>query len=117
MASTQDNTTSIIATLQAKIAELEKDAAIHQSLINEVSSKIDDAEKAKLKIEAPDKFHGEQEDLSRFLTEMSSYIEHYEVRFPDEDTKTRYAASRLGGRAARWFEPTLKDYVKNTTKD
>jgi hypothetical protein len=42
---------------------------------------------------------------------MSSYIEHYNARFPDEETKTRYVASRLTGQAVHWFEPTLKDYI------
>ena len=48
---------------------------------------------------------------------MSSYIEHYEARFPTDDVKTRYAASRLTGQAARWFEPTLRDYIINETKN
>jgi len=105
----------IIKSLQDKITALEKEAAEHQDLINEVHTKVDDVGKNKLKIEAPEKFDGKKEDLSRFLTEMSSYMEHYDARFPDEETKTRYVASRLTGQAARWFEPTLKDYIDHAS--
>jgi hypothetical protein len=101
--------------LQDKITALEKEAAEHQDLINEVYTKVDDIGKNKLKIEAPEKFDGKREDLSRFLTEMLSYIEHYNARFPDKETKTRYVASRLTDQAARWFEPTLKDYIDHAS--
>ena len=112
-----DELNEMIRTLHAKIATLEEEAKVTQKLINEQANKIEATERAKIKIEAPDKYDGKKEDLARFLTEMASYMEHYTDRFGAEHTKTRYAASRLTGQAARWFEPTLRDHVDNMSED
>jgi hypothetical protein len=53
--------------------------------------------KNKLKIEVFKKFDGKREDLLRFLTKVSLYIEYYDTRFPNEDTKTRYIVLKLTG--------------------
>ena len=67
---------------------LEKEVAEYQDLINEVYTKVDDIGKNKLKIEVFKKFDRKKEDLLYFFTEISLYIEYYNARFPDKETKT-----------------------------
>jgi hypothetical protein len=42
---------------------------------------------------------------------MKAYITYYTERFSNEATKVGFAASRLEGKALKWFEPTLKDFL------
>jgi hypothetical protein len=42
---------------------------------------------------------------------MKAYITYYTKRFGNEATKVGFAASRLEGKALKWFEPTLKDFL------
>lgn len=107
----------VLVGLRGQIQTLENENKRQQEIINAGAAQLEALGKSKIKLEAPAKYEGKKEDLSRFLTEMASYIEHYKDRFGTEATKTRYAASRLTGQPARWFEPTLKDHVENPHVD
>jgi hypothetical protein len=72
---------------------------------------------SKAKMEAPSKYDGGKEGVSGWLVQMRAYLLHYEERFVNEAQKVGYAASRLEGKALRWFEPTLKDYLEHEDKD
>jgi hypothetical protein len=48
---------------------------------------------------------------------MKVYILYYTERFGNEASKVGFAASCLEGKALRWFEPTLKDFLKNPDQD
>jgi hypothetical protein len=44
---------------------------------------------------------------------MQAYLLYYTERFANEASKVVFAISRLEGKALKWFEPTLKDFLKN----
>jgi hypothetical protein len=44
---------------------------------------------------------------------MQAYLLYYTKRFANEASKVVFAASCLKGKALKWFEPTLKDFLKN----
>jgi hypothetical protein len=48
---------------------------------------------------------------------MRAYLQYYPDKFEAEEAKVFFAASRLDGKALRWFEPTLKDRLKNDKDD
>jgi len=71
----------------------------------------------KAKLDAPAKYGGEKDGLTGFLVQMQAYLLYYPEKFIDEGRKVVFAASRLEGKALRWFEPTLKDFLKNDRDD
>jgi hypothetical protein len=72
---------------------------------------------SKAKMEAPSKYDGGKEGLSGWLVQMRADLLYYEEHFVNEAQKVGYAASRLEGKALRWFEPTLKDYLEHEDED
>jgi len=68
----------------------------------------------KAKLEFPPKFKGDWEQLNGFLLQLRTCFRAYPKRFSDEDSKVRFAVSRLEGRALHWFEPTLEDNLDHT---
>jgi hypothetical protein len=48
---------------------------------------------------------------------MQAYLLYYTERFANEASKVAFAASRLEGKALKWFKPTLKDFLKNPNQD
>jgi hypothetical protein len=42
---------------------------------------------------------------------MKVYITYYTERFSNEATKVGFVASYLEGKALKWFESTLKDFL------
>jgi hypothetical protein len=44
---------------------------------------------------------------------MQAYLLYYTKQFANEASKVAFAASQLEGKALKWFEPTLKDFLKN----
>ncbi|KAK4107898.1 hypothetical protein N656DRAFT_679654, partial [Canariomyces notabilis] len=65
------------------------------------------------KLEAPPKYNGSKDELAGWLVQMQAYLTYYVDRFPNEAAKVAFAAHRLEGKALRWFEPTLKDFLEN----
>jgi hypothetical protein len=61
----------------------------------------------------PKPFTGKTEELQVFLTQLKAYFAYFPSQFSSDDLKTRYAAGRLEGTAAHWFEPALRAYVDN----
>jgi hypothetical protein len=107
----------VLAQLQEKIAQLEKDNGELQTLINEAHTKIDKKKPVKVKLEQPEKFGGDPAKLGGFLIEMANYHEHHDEMFEDEESKTRYAATRLKDDALVWFEHTMEDFLENEKED
>jgi hypothetical protein len=90
-----------------------------QQLLDQANAKIAqlEANAVKAKLEAPGKYGGDKESLTGFLVQMQAYLQYYPEKFLGEDRKVAFAASRLEGKALRWFEPTLKDFLNNTDND
>ncbi|AEO55969.1 hypothetical protein MYCTH_2124936 [Thermothelomyces thermophilus ATCC 42464] len=100
--------------------ELENREKYSQKLVNEAYAKIEALEGAKvkrIKIEPPSKYGGTKEDLAGFLTNLRSYFRLNDDKFPDDKAKVLYVATRLEGKALRWFEPTWNDYLTEEDKD
>ena len=100
--------------LKTKVDQLEKDNTDIQVTINEAYAKL---ETKNIKLDAPEKYRGEKEVLSGFLTQIKSYLRYYNSIFTSEAAKTRFAASRLKDKALQWFELTLKNYLDYTKDD
>jgi hypothetical protein len=65
----------------------------------------------------PPKYGGSKEDLAGWLVQMNVYILYYTECFGNEASKVGFATSCLEGKALKWFEPTLKDFLKNPNQD
>ncbi|AEO54336.1 hypothetical protein MYCTH_2123216 [Thermothelomyces thermophilus ATCC 42464] len=99
--------------------DLDTDMATDK-LVNEAYAKIEALEGAKakrIKIEPPGKYGGTKEDLVGFLTNLRSYFRLNDDKFPDDKAKVLYVATRLEGKALRWFEPTWNDYLTEEDED
>jgi hypothetical protein len=48
---------------------------------------------------------------------MQAYLLYYTKRFANKALKVAFVASWLEGKALKWFEPTLKDFLKNPNQD
>jgi hypothetical protein len=108
-ASTAQEVQDTLAALLRKIEQLEAENGNMQQLINAMG----DTGKGRAKIEAPTKYGGDKEGLAGFLTQMRAYLRYYPDKFPDEASKVMFASSRLEGKALRWFEPSLNDWLTN----
>ncbi|KAK4106976.1 hypothetical protein N656DRAFT_720993, partial [Canariomyces notabilis] len=96
----------LLAQTNNRIAQLEAENA-----------QLRNAAVTKAKLEAPPKYGGNKEDLAGWLVQMQAYLLYYTERFANEASKVAFAASRLEGKALKWFEPTLKDFLKNPDRD
>ncbi|KAJ3529051.1 hypothetical protein NM208_g9929 [Fusarium decemcellulare] len=59
----------------------------------------------------PEMFDGTPYKLQTFLTQCRAFMSYYPTQFNQEGNKTMYAAGRLKGTAAQWFEPVLREYT------
>ncbi|KAJ3541676.1 hypothetical protein NM208_g4497 [Fusarium decemcellulare] len=64
-----------------------------------------------LKPNPPEMFDGTPYKLQTFLTQCRAFMSYYPTQFNQEGNKTMYAAGRLKGTAAQWFEPVLREYT------
>ncbi len=99
--------------LVVRIRQLEGENSVLQALINTLPK----GDGRKAKIDAPPKYRGDKEALTRFLTQARAYLRYYPKKFADEEAKVTFVASRLKGKALRWFEPTLKDRLEAKKED
>ena len=81
-----------------------------QNVVNETNAKLERA-KRKAKLEALDKFGGEKDKLTGFITQMQNYFQYYLDQFSSEDAKVMYTTSCLKDKVLRQFKLTLKNYL------
>ncbi|RYP54676.1 hypothetical protein DL768_000612 [Monosporascus sp. mg162] len=120
-------TTSGTPLVQAQAAARPMTMAEVQQMLEQTNARIAQLEQEnaalrgrdvpKAKMDAPSKYEGGKEELAGWLVQMRAYFLYYAERFVNEAQKVGYAASRLDGKALRWFEPTLKDYLEHDDND
>ncbi|KAF5701029.1 reverse transcriptase domain-containing protein [Fusarium globosum] len=64
-----------------------------------------------LKPNPPEPFDGTPSKLATFLTQCKAFMIYYPTQFGRDSAKTMYAAGRLKGMAAQWFQPIMEDYT------
>lgn len=69
-----------------------------------------------LKPTKPELFDGTSSKLPTFLTQCRAYFTYFPTSLAESSAQVHYAAGRLTGNAAIWFEPTLKE-VLTTHRD
>ena len=89
--------------LTSKTTKLEAQNGQLQTIVNQLG---------KAKFSAPDKYRGDKTDLTRFLTQIQAYLQYYPKKFVNEYTKTLFVTLYLKSKVLRWFESTIKDYLK-----
>ncbi|RYP86989.1 hypothetical protein DL770_004838 [Monosporascus sp. CRB-9-2] len=120
-------TTSGTPLVQAQAAATPMTMAQVQQMLGQTNARIAQLEQEnaalrgrdvpKAKMDAPSKYEGGKEELAGWLVQMTAYFLYYAERFVNEAQKVGYAASRLDGKALRWFEPTLMDYLEHDDDD
>lgn len=68
---------------------------------------------AKVKAPRPEPYDGNREGVQAFITQLRAYIHAHEAKFTNVGDETSCAGGLLKGRAAEWFEPTLRDWLEN----
>src|SRR5689334_14066056 len=66
---------------------------------------------SRVKIKAPDTYHGERNKLDHFFGELDIYFTS--LTGMNDQGKVLFAGSYLRDTAASWFRPYLEDYTKN----
>ena len=69
-----------------------------------------------IKIKTPDEYHGDRSELETFLLQCDLYIWHNQDRFQTEN-EVMFVVTYLRGKAFKWIQPHLKDYLENTDTD
>ncbi|KAJ3530145.1 hypothetical protein NM208_g9457 [Fusarium decemcellulare] len=64
-----------------------------------------------LKPNPPELFDGTPVKLATFLTQCRAFMLYYPTQFSRDSAKVMYAAGRLKGTAAQWFQPVMEDYT------
>ncbi|KAH6842750.1 hypothetical protein B0I37DRAFT_417905 [Chaetomium sp. MPI-CAGE-AT-0009] len=105
--------------LGERITEGYKAITVIKQAINEINVKADGVAKPgkKVQMDLPAKHGGDREGLTGFLTAMRVYLKLYEDEVADDEVKSTFAASRLDGKALRWFEQAWKEYLTIEDKD
>jgi hypothetical protein len=65
-----------------------------------------------LKFPRPLPYDGENGDVQSFLTQVQAYLFMSEAGFKHNHERVLYAGGLLTGKAAEWWEPTLRDYLE-----
>ncbi|EOA86091.1 uncharacterized protein SETTUDRAFT_28783 [Exserohilum turcica Et28A] len=99
---------------QATITQ--RQMASMQDMINQLSSQLmatpnEKRSLTKPKIAAPEKFDGTYTELWTFLTNIDLYCEYNRV--PTDQDKILVTSTYMKGRAAKWIEPYVKDFLKD----
>src|SRR5690242_8891801 len=68
---------------------------------------------AKIKAPRPEAYDGNREGLQAFITQCDAYLSVNDKAFEYECDRVLCVAGMLKGRAAEWFEPTLRDFLDN----
>ncbi|KAM3549491.1 hypothetical protein MY1884_008715 [Beauveria asiatica] len=64
------------------------------------------------KFPKPDTFNGTKGNIRTFLTQAKAYLK-VNKSIAKEPTKILYISNLLTGKAIKWWEPTLRDYLDN----
>ena len=100
-----------------QIAELQN--TINQLMGQLMATPNEKRPTSKPKIATPEKFDGSHNDLWTFLTSVELYCEYHEV--PNDQEKILVTSTYMKGKAARWMQPYVKDFLKDVkgkgTKD
>ena len=105
-----------------ELRNLRRQATIHaqqmaamQDMLNQLTAQLmatpNERRMPKPKMAPPEKFDGNSHDLWTFLTNVDLYCEYNEV--PMDQDKILMASTYMKGRAAKWMQPYVKDYMKD----
>ena len=70
-----------------------------------------------IKPQNPTPFNGTVGTLQGFLTQLKAYHRFYPERLKNDHDKVLHAGTCLEGTALAWFEPILRDYLNNESRD
>lgn len=100
-----------------QIAELQN--TINQLMSQLMATPNEKRPISKPKIATPEKFDGSHSDLWTFLTSVELFCEYHET--PTDQEKILVTSTYMKGKAARWMQPYVKDFLKDAqakgTKD
>ncbi|KAK3338135.1 hypothetical protein B0H65DRAFT_446037 [Neurospora tetraspora] len=105
-AAAEPSTTATKLSKEEEIAQL-------QARLKELAPDDSAIVKSKVKLDAPDKFGGQQTKLAGFLLQIRTYLDHYEANFPTDYKKVIFLGTRLTDQALIWYEPILQDHYLN----
>ncbi|KAF5239466.1 hypothetical protein FANTH_9941, partial [Fusarium anthophilum] len=66
-----------------------------------------------LKPPKPEPFKGQATDIVPFLTRIKGYFHLFPTKLDTATKKVLFTAPLIQGNAKDWFEPILRDYLKN----
>ena len=69
--------------------------------------------RASIKVPKPDPFDGDRGNVQHFLTQLRAYFSVNQTSFPKYQDRVLFASGLLRGKAADWFEPTVRNFVEN----
>jgi hypothetical protein len=64
-----------------------------------------------LKPNPPEMFDGTPSKLPTFITQCRTFMSYYPTQFYEHADKVKYAAGRLKGTAAQWFQPVMEEWT------
>lgn len=102
---------------EAELAATKNDNAVLKGRLEAAEAHVRDPTKGKVKLEQPEKYGGDRETLPRWITAMRNYIDHNSHQFITDESKTRYAATRLKDKALMWFSGTPDDFLKGAAHE
>lgn len=86
--------------------------------LNQEIARLQAIQKGKsYKMDKPGPYDGTKGTLQGFLTHSRAYFKHNVDQFTKDEEKILFPGTRLEGDAAKWFEPTLRDYLENNYKE
>ena len=70
-----------------------------------------------IKVSPPEKFTGRSSNLKSWITQVRVYIAFNKGSFNEPEDQVMAASLLLGGEAASWFEPKVRDFIENEHKN
>ena len=64
------------------------------------------------KVKLPDVFRGQQDDAEVFFNQMETYFGFHANRFQTAETRVLFIGSYLAGKAGKWYQKHLTDFLK-----
>jgi hypothetical protein len=61
----------------------------------------------------PGPFLGDAQELEGFLIQLQAYFGFFPTKLANDEDKIRFAGTRLGGAAGRWFQAYLRDWYEH----
>jgi hypothetical protein len=115
----KEDLAKLVMQLQADLAIVKERAASKADLEEVRETKTGDPRMTehatKIKAPRPELYDGAKETLRSFITQADAYLWVNQKVFSFEYERVMCVAGLLKGKAAEWFEPTLKDFVDNKT--